>query len=485
MERGAHGLTLSAVNAPARALGLRVGQRHADARAMIPDLGSAPANRAADLGALDALAQWCVRWSPGIAIDACGAGHDGVFMDVGGAAHLFGGEAGLLADIAARFSRAAMPVRAGLADTPGAAWAAARFAGAPARIVPPRAAREVCGDYPLAALRLDAATLARADRLGFKCIGDLYAMPRAGLARRFTDDGLGLVRRLDQLLGDAGEALDTVVPPARYAFVQRFAEPVTDLGGVEAWLPGLLDRLATQLAHAGLGAKHLVLTAFRTDGGTTSLDVRSGRPSRDVAVWARLLHERGLNRLDLGFGIDALRLDAAETEAFDAPAPRLDAPADTGEALGDLVDRLSARLGAAALRVACLRASWLPERAERWAVARDTAVASPALPVLPPRPLILIEPPEPVDTLAEVPHGAPAQFRWRRVVRHVARVEGPERLSPEWWRGTSAARTRDYFRVEVDSGARFWLFREGLYDAEDGADFGDRAPTWWLHGLFA
>ena len=42
-------------------------------------------------------------------------------------------------------------------------------------------------------------------------------------------------------------------------------------------------------------------------------------------------------------------------------------------------------------------------------------------------------------------------------------------------------RTRDYYRVEDDQGRRYWLFREGLYNREDL----DRAPTWWLHGVFA
>jgi len=36
---------------------------------------------------------------------------------------------------------------------------------------------------------------------------------------------------------------------------------------------------------------------------------------------------------------------------------------------------------------------------------------------------------------------------------------------------------RDYYRVEDEEGARFWLFRAGLYQAGS-------QPGWWLHGLF-
>ena len=140
------------------------------------------------------------------------------------------------------------------------------------------------------------------------------------------------------------------------------------------------------------------------------------------------------------------------------------------------------------------RESWMPERSEHW---------EPATPDAPPanfasdrqRPILLLERPEAVQTLAEVPDGAPAHFTWRRVMRRVVKAEGPERLSAEWWRADPAAgripRTRDYYRVEDDQGRRYWLFREGLYGREDLA-FDEAAqaekpdpPTWWMHGVFA
>jgi protein ImuB len=91
---------------------------------------------------------------------------------------------------------------------------------------------------------------------------------------------------------------------------------------------------------------------------------------------------------------------------------------------------------------------------------------------------MLLDPPEPIETTAEVPDGVPASFRWRRAWHEVARGEGPERIGPEWWRDGQAEPTRDYFRVEDRQGRRFWLFREGLYGAET-----DR-PEWFLHGFF-
>jgi protein ImuB len=98
----------------------------------------------------------------------------------------------------------------------------------------------------------------------------------------------------------------------------------------------------------------------------------------------------------------------------------------------------------------------------------------------PDRPLRLFARPELVEVIAEVPEGPPLRFRWRRVTHHVARAEGPERISSEWWREVDQGRaTRDYFRVEDAEGRRYWLFREGLYGRETAS------PVWYMHGLFA
>ena len=95
----------------------------------------------------------------------------------------------------------------------------------------------------------------------------------------------------------------------------------------------------------------------------------------------------------------------------------------------------------------------------------------------PARPLRLLDKPEPVEAVAEVPDGPPIRFRWRRVSHVVARAEGPERIAAEWWRSGAEPPARDYFRVETAAGHRFWLFRAGLY-GEGGK------PAWFIHGLF-
>ena len=92
---------------------------------------------------------------------------------------------------------------------------------------------------------------------------------------------------------------------------------------------------------------------------------------------------------------------------------------------------------------------------------------------------LLLPRPEPLQVIAEVPDYPPRRFTWRRSHCKVVKAEGPERLCAEWWQageeGTQS--TRDYYRVEDETGRRFWLYREGLY--EDGT------PRWYLHGFFA
>jgi protein ImuB len=113
------------------------------------------------------------------------------------------------------------------------------------------------------------------------------------------------------------------------------------------------------------------------------------------------------------------------------------------------------------------RAPFAPAPAETWTADR-------------PRPVRLFARPEPIDAMAPLPDDPPLTFRWRGQLRKVRRSEGPERLSEEWWRRTPGeigpAHVRDYYRVEDETGARYWLFRAGLYGS-------DVTPKWWLHGL--
>jgi protein ImuB len=493
VDRGARGLVLHALNPAARALGLYRGQSHADACTIAPNLVSHPAEPERDREALRRLALWAERFSPAVAVDTALPAQEGLFLDMTGGAHLFGGEAALLADLRARLAQAGVSAQVAIADTPGAAWALARFSARPEAIAPPGRAREAIADQPLEGLRLDSDALTLLSRFGLRRIGALYGLPRAGLARRFRGAaGLRLVERLDQALGAAPEPLEPVRPAPAYRASMVFAEPVTHVEGVAHPLPALARALSERLERDGRGARRLALIGFRVDGRVTAIEVILSAPAAAPDHMLRLLREKGLERLDLGFGIDALMLAAPLAEPVSARQGEMEAR-EAGEpsapdprALAALIDRLQARLGDGAVRRPEARESWVPERSEAWRRAGPEAPARAPTQADRPRPVLMLDPPEAIETVAGVPDGPPIRFTWRRAPRRVVKAQGPERLGAEWWRSepglmNRAARTRDYYRVEDDQGRRYWLFREGLYGREDA----EHKPSWWLHGVFA
>src|SRR5262249_45349334 len=115
------------------------------------------------------------------------SGQEGLLIDMTGGAHLFGGEQALLEEILRRLKAAGIPAAAAIADTPGAAFALARWSGGAIAIAPPGKTREALAGLPVEALRLDDEAVRLLARFGLQRIGDLYTLPRAGLARRFRD----------------------------------------------------------------------------------------------------------------------------------------------------------------------------------------------------------------------------------------------------------------------------------------------------------
>ncbi len=408
-------------------------------------------------------------------------GLDGLLLDVEGCAHLRGGEAGLLADMARRLEGMGLTARLALADTVGCAWALARFAPQAQTVVPTGAARLALADLPVAALRLDGETVATLRLLGLRDIGQLMPLPRAALARRFRAKAQAeaVVLRLDQALGERAEPVVPLTPPPCLQVARSFGAPLIDRALVAAWMPRLLGELAELLAKQGLGVRKLRLTAYRADGSRQDLQAGMGEPTRDVAHMLRLLEPR-LETLEPGFGIESLGLAAEEAGPF-CPAQGSFAGDRGALDLAQLGDRLASRLGPQAVyRLGALE-SHVPERAEQMRP-RGSAGQDAALNLDRMRPLLLLDRPEPVSVIAEVPEGPPARFVWRRLEHRVTRAIGPERIAPEWWRDGEDARTRDYYVVEDRQGRRFWLFRHGLYGGAPGE--AAREPDWFIHGFF-
>ena len=496
---------LAAVSAEAAAAGLVRGQPLREAQALCPDLRSATAQPAAEAAFLRALARWADRFSPLVARD----GADGLMLDITGCAHLFGGESALGAVVVDEAAGLGLSARCGLADTPGAAWALARFAGqgtAPARsgdaiaqearatraraakraawqgrapqdsiepvtIAPPGQLHGLLAPLPVAALRLPDGLAEDLGRLGLRRIGDLAGQPRAALGRRF---GPVLMQRLDQALGAVPEPVAAVAPPPSLAVRLSLPEPIGLLDDLRAGAARLLVRLCARLEERGEGARAIRLEARGTDGGVQAVALRLARAMRDDAAMLALLVPR-LERIDAGFGIDMLRLDAPETERIVPEQLRgADGPARDG--LADLLTRLGARVGLDAITRRHPAESHIPGKTALTLAAAWSAPAAAPWPRPPhPRPLMLWRP-EPVTPQAG---GRPcAAFRWRGRHHETAHAIGPERIAPEWWLDDPEWRTglRDYWQVLTTRGERLWLFQ-----AHGAALSGG----WFCHGRFA
>ena len=481
---GTHGPVVHAINRAAGLAGVQVGARVVDMRALVPTLKLDYADLGSDRAALERLMLWSRRWCPWTAVDrsavsgsstGVGAGA-GLVMDTTGSDHLWGGEAALMREIEEKLSGLGLSSQLAIAPTHGAAWALSRFG----------AVREICtadslalrmGSLPVRALRLDGQTVLLLKRLGLKTVGELAAVPRLSLARRFSQAALpgNPLLRLDQMMGQLAEPVSAPDDPPRFAVQAKLAEPVQD---PEPHLPALVAELCQGMAAAGFGARRLTLTVYRSDGEVSHLDATTSQPSRAAGHLLRLF-EGKLDRIDPGFGFDLITLAASVAEKMGVVQARLDGQPEEGPDMAQLVDRLSARFGPRSLRRPAMRESHVPERREVWAPAMAGPPRRPEPGTLP-RPVRLFDPPEEVRVIYAVPEGPPAQFVWRRVTHRVARFAGPERIAPEWWADLPGTRLRDYYRIEDHTGRRFWLYREGVQEDGRGGD-----PRWFIHGIFA
>ena len=476
------GLRIAALDAAAIKAGIDRGMTLAEARARLTSLRSAEADEHADAALLRRCAATCERFTPLTALD----GPDGLMLDVTGCAHLFGGEAALMAAARRSMEARGLTVAAAMASTPDAAAAFARHASG--LIAAPEATETLARRLPLVALGCGDAVVVALRRAGFSHLGDLADRPSRILASRF---GEAVVDTLGRILGRVDRRITPLRPPPELLADRLFSEPVTAMEALLAALEGSAATLAETMEQRGVGGRMFQATLFRTDGAVFHLDVETAQPMRAVAALMRLFRLRIdalADPVDFGFGFDALRLAVLRTEAEEHRQQTLtggvEREADE-RALADLVDRLIARFGHDNVRRFVARDSHDPVRASGTAPYGEAAGSETAWPMPEPgqpptRPLTLFAHPQPIEALAEVPDGPPLRFRWRRVLHDVARAEGPERIAPEWWlAGQHASQTRDYYRVEDVAGRRFWVFREGSF--EEAA----QRSRWYLHGLFA
>ncbi|MBO9595683.1 MAG: DNA polymerase Y family protein [Niabella sp.] len=447
--------------------GIVQGMAVADAKALLPELTLFHYKAGAEEKLLNRLATWCFRFTPVVAADL----PDGILLDISGCAHLWGGEPSYRDTIIRNLTASGYQVRAGIADTVGAAWAIARFE-ATHFIVAPGQQEAALSALPPAALRLEPPVLERLQKLGFAHTGSFITMPATVLRRRF---GQQLLTRIGQALGHLPEAPVPLQPAAVFREQLSCTEPVHTRVAIDIALETLLERLCNSLQQAGRGLRSAIFKIDTVDGGSQQIFIGTNRPVRNGGHLLKLFEPK-IATIAPGMGIEVFTLEAPAVEALSGRQEALWntlGGADTGTELAGLLDRIAGRMGDAAIKRYLPAEHYWPERSvvpgglfeqpgSAWRSNR-------------PRPVYLLSKPEPVIVAAPVPDYPPMLFRYRGKVHKIAKADGPERIEQEWW--LEQSQVRDYYVVEDEEGARYWLFRSGHYGAEK--------PQWFLHGFFA
>ncbi len=408
---------IAALDGPAIRAGLYRHQPLADALAVYPKLVTADAEPEACGKALTALAIWAQRYSP------CTApAPSGLWLDIAGCAHLWGGEAGLAKDLLGRLEARGIPARAAIAPTFGAAYALAHHAeryviaadesspspqpsparGEGALLSAPHSYFEAIrcspvpsplagvgqgegekrprdGDLkklsallaplPVERLRIGGETASLLHKLGLFTIGDVQKLPRAGLSRRFPK----LLPQLDKAMGLAQEAIEFLRPPTPWIERLRFAEPISAPEDLERVTAKLLERLCARLEAGRQGGLKFEMSFFRSDGGVQTQAVSAALATRDAARIMRLFREK-LGFIDPGFGVDLAMLAVPHTEPLDERQSSIlksgGQSAQCVEELAALIDALENRLGKGRVYRLAPQESYIPERA----VKRQTVI---------------------------------------------------------------------------------------------------------------
>ena len=203
------------------------------------------ADEAADAKALNDIADWCDRFTPLVALDP----PHGLFLDITGCAHLFGGEAALMRLLCGVLTVQGFVVSAAIAGTSVCARTMTRHVHG--RIVRDGEEADAVRPLPVSALGADDAITRGLRRAGLKTIGDVASRARHEITARF---GAAFTTLLEHALGQGDAPISPRKPLPDYIVEKRFAEPVAtearDLGDTCPGWPGCWSRRWTSRARA-------------------------------------------------------------------------------------------------------------------------------------------------------------------------------------------------------------------------------------------
>ena len=463
-----HGrLVITAANIIAESQGIGPGMVAADAKALVPSLKVIDDIPGKTSKLLKAIGEWCIRYTPIIAIDL----PDGLLLDVSGCTHLWGGEKEYLREIVNRLKSKGYDVRAAMADTIGAAWAIARF-GKVTPIIEPGTQVSALLQLPPVALRLEPAILKRMQKLGLRTISSFITMQRSALRRRFGSD---LLLRLDQAVGNVNEPIQPLQPIEPYQERLPCLEPIRTATGIEIAIQRLLEGICGRLQQEGLGLRAGILKCYRVDGKIIQIQIGTHKASHHAGHLFKLF-ELKIASIEPALGIELFILEVPKVEEV-SPSQEViwsGTPNLEDHALTELLDKLAGKFGTDKIHRYLPVEHYWPERSIKLA---SSLAEKPVItwPTDRSRPIQLLSKPEAIAVTAPIPDYPPMLFIYKGKRHKIKNADGPERIEREWW--LDKGEHRDYYHVEDEDGQRYWLFRSGHYSGNQS--------QWFIHGFFA
>ena len=457
---------ITATNLIAEEQGIYRGMTAADANAITTNLQVIDHPQGKEAKLLKQLGLWCIRYTPIVAVDL----PDSLILDISGCAHLWGGERDYLKEIVNKLRSCGYDARAAIADTIGTAWAISHY-GKITPIIESGLQAQALLNLPPKALRLESSILQKQQKLGFATIKSFIQIPRTVLRRRFGD---GLLLRLAQALGVEEEHFIPLIPPVPYTERLPCLEPVRTAKAIELAILKLVECLCTRLQSEGKGVRKAILKCYRVDGKVVQGKISTNRGSHSVSHLLKLF-ELQISKIEPALGIESFLLEAIKVEDIDQVQEKLwtGKPGLQDKALAELLDKLAGKIGQKAIYRYLPSENYWPERSCKQTSSLSD-IPSTKWRIDRPRPLRLLQRPEPVEVMALLPDYPPKIFTHKGKRHIVKKADGPERIEREWWQDKGAH--RDYYAIEDADGQRYWLFRSGHYND---------APQWYLHGFFA
>ena len=431
--------TIISANKAARAAGLHVGQRLSAAQALLSHFEAIPYDRASVSRWHRFLAAVAYRYSSEVSLLP-----HAIVLEVSRSMGLFGPWPRLESLLRADFTALGFRHRIAAAPTAHAAHVLTTVSDGQAALSVDTL-RHALQRVPIARSRLPANALAALPGMGIRTLGQVLALPRDGLRRRF---GAELLASLDRLTGDLPSGLELYRPPDTFDLRIALLHEVENQSALIFPVRRMVDDLAAYLAGRDGGVQRFVLRLEHREGRYTDVSIGLLTPERNGALLFEFARGR-LEHVTLPEPVLALRLIARDLPAF-VPAGRdlFDERPANALPIEQLRERLRARLGDGAVYRLGSTPDPRPERAQREATQEIT-------PIEPhPRPTWLLQRPIPLRG------GNPII------------LAGPERVETGWWDGGEVC--RDYYVIETSLGQEAWAF------CAPGEQTG-----WMIHGWFA